>query len=116
MDKKLITILRKLFLLNWPYVYTEKAKKTISQKEENVGKLKEEIKNLKHQLTTQEKITTSSETSNKKYLSALIESQGLLNSLTQTVTTALGDKADGHGEVKDVKVKEVKVKDEPMKD
>ena len=81
-----------------------------------MGKLKEEIKNLKHQLTTQEKITTSSETSNKKYLSALIESQGLLKNLSETVTIALGDKADGHGEVKDVKVKEVKVKEEPMKE
>ena len=77
---------------------TEKVKKTLSQKEDQMGKLKEEIKNLKQQLTVQERITSNSESSNKKYLHALVESQGLLKSLAHTVASALGDMADGHAD------------------
>ena len=86
--------------MKWPYyiecfvVSPEKAKKSLSQRDDQIKGQKDEIKQLKHKLTVQERITNSSESSNKKYLSALVQSQGLIKSLVTTVTTALGDMAD----------------------
>ena len=76
------------------FLSPEKAKKSLSQRDDQIKSQKDEIKQLKHKLTVQEKITNSSESSNKKYLSALVHSQGLIKSLVTTVTTALGDMAD----------------------
>ena len=84
-----------LYLFYYYFFFSpEKAKKSLSQRDDQIKSQKDEIKQLKHKLTVQEKITNSSESSNKKYLSALVHSQGLIKSLVTTVTTALGDMAD----------------------
>jgi len=56
-------------------------------------------------LSSQLKITSSSETNNRKYLSALVESQSLISSLAKTVTGALGEMAT-------IKVEKIEVKRE----
>ncbi|XP_062571743.1 cell division cycle and apoptosis regulator protein 1-like isoform X3 [Saccostrea cucullata] len=70
----------------------EQMKKSIGVKDEKSEKLSMELKNLKQKLLVQEKITNNSESTSKKYLSALLESREHLNSMLSTVTNALGEK------------------------
>lgn len=56
-------------------------------------KLSSELKSVKHELSVQAKITSSSESNNRKYLSALMETQSFVSNLATTVTSALGDMA-----------------------
>lgn len=60
-----------------------------------------EIKQLKQKLLVQEKVTNNSESTSKKYLSALMESKEHLTAMLASVTDALGDK----GEEEEVQVK-----------
>ena len=75
-------------------LFVDQAKKDLKKKEDSYNKLSSEMKSTKHNLSVQEKITNSSESSNKKYLSALMESQGFLKGMVNTVSDALGDMAD----------------------
>lgn len=85
----------------------EQLKKDLKKKEDSYNKAQDNIKSLKQDLSAQEKMTSSCESANKKYLTALITSQSLLNNLVTTVSGALGESSDGRLE----KVK--KEKDEP---
>ncbi|WAQ95550.1 CCAR1-like protein [Mya arenaria] len=86
----------------------EQAKKDLKRKEEANSKLASDLKTTKHELSVQLKITNSSESNNRKYLSALMETQNFVQNLANTVTGALGDMAS-------IKVERVTdVKDEPI--
>lgn len=52
-----------------------------------------DLKAAKHELATQQKITSSSESSNRKYLSALVDAQSVVSNLGRIVVDALGDMA-----------------------
>ncbi|KAJ8319043.1 hypothetical protein KUTeg_004134 [Tegillarca granosa] len=69
-------------------------KKTSESKEESCQKMTAEIKQLKQKLLVQEKVTNNSESTSKKYLSALMESKEHLTAMLASVTEALGDKGD----------------------
>ncbi|XP_061175292.1 cell division cycle and apoptosis regulator protein 1-like [Saccostrea echinata] len=70
----------------------DQMKKSIDVKDEKSEKLSTELKNLKQKLLVQEKITNNSESTSKKYLSALMESREHLNAMLSTITNALGEK------------------------
>lgn len=67
-------------------------KKSIDAKDEKSEKLSTELKNLKQKLSVQEKITTTSEYTSKRYLAALMDSRDHLNAMLFTVTNAIGEK------------------------
>jgi hypothetical protein len=69
-------------------------KKNIDAKDEKSEKLSTELKNLKQKLLVQEKITNNSESTGKKYLSALVESREHLNAMLSAITNALGEKVN----------------------
>lgn len=87
----------------------DQAQRELKKKEEQFNKLTSELKSVKHELSVQTKITSSSESNNRKYLSALMETQSLVQSLAGTVTAALGDMAS----IKVEKIEGVGVKEEP---
>ncbi|XP_022315964.2 cell division cycle and apoptosis regulator protein 1-like isoform X3 [Crassostrea virginica] len=70
----------------------DQMKKSIDVKDEKSEKLSTELKNLKQKLLVQEKITTNSESTSKRYLSALVESREHLISMMSSITNALGEK------------------------
>ncbi|XP_056018818.1 cell division cycle and apoptosis regulator protein 1-like isoform X3 [Ostrea edulis] len=70
-------------------------KKSIDAKDEKSEKMSTELKNLKQKLLVQEKITNNSESTGKKYLSALVESREHLNAMLSAITNALGEKVTG---------------------
>lgn len=88
-------------LYEFSFHFTESLKKTSETKEEACQKMTAEIKQLKQKLLVQEKVTNNSESTSKKYLSALMESKEHLNAMLASVTDALGDK----GEEEEVEVK-----------
>lgn len=85
-------------------------KKELKKKEEANSKLAADLKASKHELSVQTKITSSSESNNRKYLSALMETQSLVSNLANTVTSALGEMAS----IKVEKIEGGVVKDEPQ--
>ena len=87
--------------------FVDQLKKELKKKEEAYNKLMGELKGMKHDLTVQEKLTSTTETSKKKYLSAVRGAQGLLTSLVTTVSNALE-------EIPDMKAEKEKVKKELM--
>jgi len=82
----------------------DQAMKDLKKREDANTKLGNDLKTTKHELSVQLKITNSSESNNRKYLSALMETQNLVQSLASTVTGALGDMAS----IKVEKVTDVK--------
>lgn len=70
----------------------DQMKKSIDAKDEKSEKLSTELKNLKQKLSVQEKITTTSESTSKRYLAALMDSRDHLNAMLFTVTNAIGEK------------------------
>lgn len=87
----------------------DQVKKELKKKEEACAKLTSDLKSVKHELSVQTKITSSSESNNRKYLSALMETQTFVSNLASTVTTALGDMAS----IKVEKVEGGSIKQEP---
>ncbi|KAK3091306.1 hypothetical protein FSP39_018795 [Pinctada imbricata] len=77
--------------------------KSVNSKEEKVDRLSSELKQLKQKLLVQEKITNNSESTSKKYLSALMESKTHLSSLLSVVTDALGEDSKEELTVKEEK-------------
>lgn len=78
----------------------DQMKKSIDAKDEKSEKLSTELKNLKQKLSVQEKITTTSESTSKRYLAALMESRDHLNAMLSTVTNAIGEKESAVTEAK----------------
>ena len=76
------------------FLIADTTKKELKKRDETITKQTADYKSLKHELSVQEKITNSSESNNRKYLSALMESQTLLGTLVTTVTGALGNMAN----------------------
>ena len=71
--------------------YADQAKKDLKKKEDSYNKLSADLKSVKHELSVQERITNSSESNNKRYLSVLMETQGLLNTLSGKVNAVLNE-------------------------
>lgn len=90
------------------FLFSDQAKKDLKKKEDSNAKLASDLKTAKHELSSQLKMTSTSETNSKKYLSALIDTQNMVSSLARTVTNALGDMAT----IKVEKVEPVSVKEE----
>ncbi|XP_052262655.1 cell division cycle and apoptosis regulator protein 1-like isoform X2 [Dreissena polymorpha] len=69
------------------------AQRDLKKAEEGSSKLAEDLKTTRHDLSAQVKVTSSTESTNRKYLAALVETQTLVQSLAGTITGALGDMA-----------------------
>ena len=81
-------------------------KSNLDAKEETTQKLKEEVKQVKQKLSTQEKLTSFSESASRKYISALMLSKDHLTTMLDTVSAAL--------EEKDMKKEDIIRKEEEM--
>jgi len=92
---------------------SDHSKKETKKKDEANAKLTSDLKASKHELSVQLKIVNNSESNNRKYLSALVESQGLISSLCGKVTGALGDMATIKVEKIEAADTDIKVKTEP---